>query len=844
MMQLHHATLEAPESDAEYLPAKLTPCPQDAVVFLHRFAPAGPWVLSAIHEGRRDVPTITFKPGDEPAMMRWIEKHQADQANIYFLVGEPLTPMARKAKKLDMARSHWLWADLDARKGLDWGDADAATAEMTTLRNRLDTCGLPPTVIVSSGGGLQAFWHLAEPFELAGDAQRIAAFESLNKSLAAALGADHCHNADRIMRLPGTINFPNAVKRAAGRRPALASLVLASAGLDYPAEAFRDLVQAPRECAATPTERPAATKLPLRLRRRLKAAPADGDRSRAFFAACCALFEHGLSEAEAVAAFEVEPGGAAAKFIERGDLAAEVARIRTKWKATAADREPEPDAKQDTLSSATQEIELAAGQQARITDAALEVMRDDATLYERGGALVRLTGDQIIETDEHWLADYFSRKVDFFRMKEHDGKFVRVAADPPMWMCKRINAKKGERGLPQLAGIITAPTLRLDGSLLDTPGFDTATGLLLRPGQWPTVPDHPSQTDIEEAWQTLWLPYSEFPFVSGDDRAVAVAAILTAIMRRTLPLAPAFSFDAPTPSSGKTLLAQCIAELCGGEPNLVSECDEEEIRKRLIAVLMDGTPAMLLDNIKGAFKSSALEAFMTAQRYSERVLGLSRMAKLPTNILVLISGNNFLPIGDLWRRILTCRIDPRTEDAHMRTFKRDALQHVRENRQEMVAAGLTILRGFIAAGSPRATPDKLGSYEVFDTLIRQCVIWLGRSGVAPVTDPAASMAKAKALVPELQKLTAFLLSVHAVMGERKWRIAELIAKANSMAIADLDGQALTDALTQIAGNDVGRINARILGAWITKQVDRRCGGLRVERAGVYMGNNRWCVVKD
>lgn len=163
----------------------------------------------------------------------------------------------------------------------------------------------------------------------------------------------------------------------------------------------------------------------------------------------------------------------------------------------------------------------------------------------------------------------------------------------------------------------------------------------------------------------------------------------------------------------------------------------------------------------------------------------------------------------------------------------DALQHVRENRQEMVAAGLIILRGFIAAGSPRATPDKLGSYEVFDTLIRQCVIWLGRSGVAPVTDPAASMAKAKALVPELQKLTAFLLSVHAVMGERKWRIAELIAKANNMAIADLDGQALTDALTQIAGNDVGRINAHILGAWITKQVDRRCGALRVERAGVY-----------
>jgi hypothetical protein len=43
--------------------------------------------------------------------------------------------------------------------------------------------------------------------------------------------------------------------------------------------------------------------------------------------------------------------------------------------------------------------------------------------------------------------------------------------------------------------------------------------------------------------------------VSDDDRAVAVAAILTALVRRTLPLAPAFSFDAPAASSGKTLLA-------------------------------------------------------------------------------------------------------------------------------------------------------------------------------------------------------------------------------------------------------------------------------------------------
>ena len=429
-------------------------------------------------------------------------------------------------------------------------------------------------------------------------------------------------------------------------------------------------------------------------------------------------------------------------------------------------------------------------------------------------------------------------------MKERDGALVRVEADPPPWLSKRLVAKRGERGLAEIRGIITAPTLRRDGSLLDKPGFDAATGLLLKPGTWPSAPERPSCAEIKTAWQTLWLPFSEFPYVSDDDRAVAVTAILTAIIRRTLPMAPAFSFDAPTPSSGKTLLASCICELCGGETAVLGETDEEEIRKALTAVLLDGAPAVLFDNVVGSFKSSTMQAFLTSERFSARILGITKLAKLVTNVFVAISGNNFLPVGDLWRRIMTCRIDPRTEAAHLRSFKLDALRHVRTHRQDMIAAGLTLLRAFIAAGAPRTTKDKLGSYEVFDDLVRQGVIWLGREGIAPVTDPAISIAKTRALEPELQRLTAFLTAVHAVMRDRKWRVAELIAKAKTAPITDDAGQTLHESLTLIAGDNYGRINVRILGAWITKQADRRCSGLRVERAGIRDGNNRWRIATD
>ena len=100
-----------------------------------------------------------------------------------------------------------------------------------------------------------------------------------------------------------------------------------------------------------------------------------------------------------------------------------------------------------------------------------------------------------------------------------------------------------------------------------------------------------------------------------------VACILTAVIRRILPRAPAFSFDAPAAGTGKTLLGQCMLRLCGSPPDMVPECrDEEELRKRLLSALRQGRPGILLDNIRGQFGSAALEGFLTSELYTDRVL--------------------------------------------------------------------------------------------------------------------------------------------------------------------------------------------------------------------------------
>lgn len=172
--------------------------------------PAAAVFLAAMHPQRRvDLVAIdkkgrvvakSFPPEDTVLMSLWIEGHQG-KANLYFHVNE-LKPNARntKAKKEDVAIAHYLHIDVDDLTALD----------------RLKNYSPPPTVIVFSGGGYQAFWRLAEPCT---DLERV---ERCNIKIAQDLGGDHCHNVDRIMRLPGTINIPNAKKRAAGRKEALA----------------------------------------------------------------------------------------------------------------------------------------------------------------------------------------------------------------------------------------------------------------------------------------------------------------------------------------------------------------------------------------------------------------------------------------------------------------------------------------------------------------------------------------------------------------------------------------------------------------------------------------------
>ena len=148
---------------------------------------------------------------DKVSACAWAIDENESGKNLYWTVNRVTPGCNKKPKKSDIISARFAHVDIDPPKGGGPFDKLMTQAELAALST-------PPTLIIDSGGGLQAFWRLAGPATLD-------QVETLNRSLAARLGGDNCHNHDRLMRLAGTINYPNAKKHAAGRIPTLSEVI-------------------------------------------------------------------------------------------------------------------------------------------------------------------------------------------------------------------------------------------------------------------------------------------------------------------------------------------------------------------------------------------------------------------------------------------------------------------------------------------------------------------------------------------------------------------------------------------------------------------------------------------
>jgi hypothetical protein len=209
---------------------------QDAVDFLRQWHGSQQIVLTSIIPDGKTT-THTFTNADDPDLHEWIGERQGIE-NLYFHVNPMKRALSSKAAKEDVARLAWLHVDVDPRV------TEEPEADRQRILKMLQGASPPFTVIVDSGGGYQGFYKLdAEPkLDINGLLSRAQELEAYNLQLERIHGGDHCHNCDRIMRIPGTVNVPNARKAKKGRVPTVARLVSFS-DASYPISAFTPAVR-------------------------------------------------------------------------------------------------------------------------------------------------------------------------------------------------------------------------------------------------------------------------------------------------------------------------------------------------------------------------------------------------------------------------------------------------------------------------------------------------------------------------------------------------------------------------------------------------------------------------
>ncbi len=390
----------------------------------------------------------------------------------------------------------------------------------------------------------------------------------------------------------------------------------------------------------------------------------------------------------------------------------------------------------------------------RVADEAVIALSRHPGVYQRGGALVYVVADQsplrgitrpagasrIAPLPLPTLREYLSGAAVWTTEGEDGPKVVHVPTT-----CVQAVAARGQwMGLRALEGIVDCPMLRPDGSVIEEPGYDEATGVIYTPSrEYPAVPKAPTLADAQAAIAKLADLFCDFPFRTPAHASAAIAALLT-------PLAvyafggpkPLFLFDANTAGAGKGKCVSIISEVVAGRPIAVMAPveDDAEQRKRITALAIEGATLVLIDNIVGNLGGPSMDAALTATEWSDRILGSSTTVKLPLAITWYATGNNVALIGDMQRRVLHVRLEsPEANPEDRVGFRHENVEgFAREHRAELVVAALTVLRAYVLAGRPRHGLAPWGSFSGWSDLIRGAIVWCG------LADPAETRQELRA----------------------------------------------------------------------------------------------------
>lgn len=210
----------------------------DARALVEILAPAGGIHLVAIAPKSPIIYGKHFAYDVEGAL-EFIAKHNTDGLGVYWSVNCVRPQRHKKPAKEDISHARFAHVDIDPPKNGGKFDKEAIVEALGDLK-------APPSFIIDSGGGLGAFWRLDDYCE------NLESIEGINRQIQSYFGADACWNIDRVMRVPGTVNYPSKTKMLRGRRDTQALWAVADDGTAYAPEDLAAAFPAASASASAP----------------------------------------------------------------------------------------------------------------------------------------------------------------------------------------------------------------------------------------------------------------------------------------------------------------------------------------------------------------------------------------------------------------------------------------------------------------------------------------------------------------------------------------------------------------------------------------------------------------
>ena len=405
-----------------------------------------------------------------------------------------------------------------------------------------------------------------------------------------------------------------------------------------------------------------------------------------------------------------------------------------------------------------------------------------------------------------------------------------------------------------LTGIVDAPSIRRDGTLIVRPGYDDTTSLYadFPNDKWTDLDAiQPSLQDARKALSRIYDVVQESPFAEPVkvNRAVWAALVLTLVGRYyAAGNVPLFAFTANAPGAGKGTLVDLAATIATGRISTKwapiagrTEDRDSEDRKRLVTIAQGGTRIVCIDNIKAGepLGSPALDGAITAGdddkigMVADRALGRQETIEAPFSVVLCATGNNLRVVGDMARRTLLCRLHAEDDPAAKQySHHPRVLEFCRKNRVGLLRDALTVLvahRDALRRRDAQSLPS-IPSFGGWSDRIRSAIAWADPDGADPWGSNATVKAEAQ---PEEAAAVEFLAAWYAQFQDSPITTSDVERACD-------DDKELSEGVQQlnIAPPRSGQaFNLRSLGTWLGNRKDQP-GGYVVHKRG-----RKWFVTK-